>query len=290
MLATQGDTAGAFRAFEAGIALAESVESEPALASQLVRYAVHINMMQALWLALGTTDLAPEQAHHLYFRLRQIDLTPAFVHSLQYECAYGLLVINNINADPSKLAEAQTLSGERKGRGLGERLWTGLYCSFLGKPLRKLDKLTYLRLFQRQLAAAKLPYRESKQEHESLRREWEKLPAWDVATRILFPIYSRISARRDAVEAQLGACQIGLALNVYHQRFHRYPATLAELERTVGWPLPKDPFSGKAYVYRREGKDLLLYSWGPDLRDDGGRSTNLPSRTQKGDMVWRWQH
>jgi hypothetical protein len=45
-------------------------------------------------------------------------------------------------------------------------------------------------------------------------------------------------------------------------------------------------------VYRRIGKGYLLYSIGPDLKDDGGKPVDYgtakpPARQREGDIVWR---
>jgi hypothetical protein len=66
-----------------------------------------------------------------------------------------------------------------------------------------------------------------------------------------------------------------------------YPGSLADLRRVVGWPLPEDPFSGKPFVYRRKDSTYLLYSIGPDLKDDGGRQLTLFGWPRTGDIVWR---
>ena len=44
---------------------------------------------------------------------------------------------------------------------------------------------------------------------------------------------------------------------------------------------PVDPFTGKPLEYRREGDGFLIYSAGPDGRDDGG------SRDGSADLVIR---
>lgn len=51
-----------------------------------------------------------------------------------------------------------------------------------------------------------------------------------------------------------------------------YPATLGALVAD-GYmkKLPIDPYSGMAFGYRATGDDFLLYSWGLNLVDDGGR-------------------
>jgi hypothetical protein len=45
-----------------------------------------------------------------------------------------------------------------------------------------------------------------------------------------------------------------------------------------------DPFDGQPLRMKRDGKELLLYSIGPDLRDDGGA---WDPKSKEGDLVFR---
>jgi hypothetical protein len=69
--------------------------------------------------------------------------------------------------------------------------------------------------------------------------------------------------------AEIAGSGIFLALHAYHDRFHVYPASLDELRSKLGWALPDDPFSGRAFIYRVMGEGFVLYSVGPDMKDDG---------------------
>ena len=70
-----------------------------------------------------------------------------------------------------------------------------------------------------------------------------------------------------------------LALERYRQEKRAYPLTLDEL-KAGGYldALPADPYSDKPLSYRVTNGSFVLYSLGPDFRDDGGES----GRTQEG--------
>jgi hypothetical protein len=55
-------------------------------------------------------------------------------------------------------------------------------------------------------------------------------------------------------------------------RLLRLPATLDEISQAMLPDRPSDPFTGKPFVYKPDpdGKGFLLYSVGPDGKDDGG--------------------
>ena len=60
---------------------------------------------------------------------------------------------------------------------------------------------------------------------------------------------------------------------------------MEELEPRILSKLPKDPFTGKGYIYKRKGKGFIIYSLGDNLRDDGG--LRRKAREKDYDIVWK---
>jgi hypothetical protein len=60
---------------------------------------------------------------------------------------------------------------------------------------------------------------------------------------------------------------VALALEMLLRDKGAYPEKLSDLTDKA----PADLFSGKGLIYKREGLGYLLYSVGPDEKDDGGR-------------------
>ena len=75
-----------------------------------------------------------------------------------------------------------------------------------------------------------------------------------------------------AAETAVVLMRLELALQEYRKKAGRYPDRLEALAPAVLAAVPRDPFTGNPFVYRRTGARYLLYSVGPDLRDDGGRA------------------
>ena len=73
------------------------------------------------------------------------------------------------------------------------------------------------------------------------------------------------------------------ALAAFRAEKRQYPEKLAELVPSYLPAVPRDPFSGQAMKYRREGAGYVLYSVGVNRRDDGGRNTELPEEAGKWD-------
>lgn len=78
-----------------------------------------------------------------------------------------------------------------------------------------------------------------------------------------------------------------MTVAAYKDRLGNYPGTLAEASGRIGWRIPDDPFSGKSLIYKRQVQGCILYSIGPNLKDDGGTP---PAKDQSpydhGDIVW----
>jgi hypothetical protein len=88
--------------------------------------------------------------------------------------------------------------------------------------------------------------------------------------------------------ANLRLLRVELALREYHQQHDAYPATLQQLVPGELAAVPIDPFSEQPLRYRREGAAYVLYSVGPDLKDDHGTpiaSSRSISVSSTGDLV-----
>lgn len=81
-----------------------------------------------------------------------------------------------------------------------------------------------------------------------------------------------------------------LALRAYKLENGKYPAKLDDLVPGYIKKIPTDPFAVKGeYKYKSTGGSYLLYSIGPDCKDDGGKSVpkglRRPDMKAKGDLV-----
>ena len=77
-----------------------------------------------------------------------------------------------------------------------------------------------------------------------------------------------------------------LALQRYKADKDSYPDDLQELV-TAGYlgQLPDDVYSGKPLVYRKTADSFILYSFGENFKDDGGKP-----RTYSNDRPRLWGH
>ena len=152
----------------------------------------------------------------------------------------------------------------------------------VGRPLINLDEIRYLRYMESVMREARRPAREVTENLDRLAEEANRLPG---LTRSLLPAFSRAFEARDAAIARNALARLAISLEEYRAREGGYPASLAELE-AAGWKTGEDPFSGKAYRYRKEGNGFIVWSLGPDLDDDDGRGPD-PKRRKDYDVTFR---
>jgi hypothetical protein len=89
----------------------------------------------------------------------------------------------------------------------------------------------------------------------------------------LFPKH-RLSAfdEFDRQEQEFDLSKIAVVLELLRAENGSYPQRLDELRPTYLRAEPNDRYSGAPLIYRREGDGYVLYSVGPNGRDDGGVS------------------
>ncbi len=100
------------------------------------------------------------------------------------------------------------------------------------------------------------------------------------------PVFARARAAAGRCEATVEAVKAMLALERCRAANGSYPEMLAGAQG-FGCRFGDDPFSGKPFVYRRQGDGYVLYSIGDDLKDNGGKQAGKNTGQSGGtDVVW----
>jgi hypothetical protein len=95
--------------------------------------------------------------------------------------------------------------------------------------------------------------------------------------------YDKTISREARSLANLRLALTALALEQFRAAHgNRYPSALSELTPEYLAAAPVDPFDGKPLRYHTQGAGYMLYSIGPDLKDDGGARTDKKG----GDLVF----
>jgi len=86
-------------------------------------------------------------------------------------------------------------------------------------------------------------------------------------------------------EAVLGASQILAGLKLCQMQTGVFPDDLEQLVPGYLAALPDDPFSCQAFGYIKEGSGAIIYSVGPDMKDDHAEK-KLTRGLGEGDIVF----
>ncbi|MDO8588438.1 MAG: hypothetical protein Q7T82_15530 [Armatimonadota bacterium] len=118
------------------------------------------------------------------------------------------------------------------------------------------------------IANARKPYAVSK--------AWPRQPN-DPVSLLLCPVFGKARFAAVKNEAQNGILAVTLALRAYRLEHGKYPASLAEIAPGYLKKIPNDPFAaGGPLKYKPTGGKYVLYSLGPDCKDNGGASIGGP--------------
>jgi len=81
---------------------------------------------------------------------------------------------------------------------------------------------------------------------------------------------SSLSRTKGIYDVYLNCAKIFLALRIYKNKYGKYPEKLQSLVPIILPSLPLDPFSGKNYIYRKKKNGFIIYSVGPNGKNDKG--------------------
>lgn len=265
--------------------MARILEEEPMLINHLVRMTFLSQAAKTVSEVADLGSLNERQARRVFDELGKMSISESGKRAWMGERTLALHY-----SDPKRIGRMLTAQSTiaSVNPAAGDALY-GTLSGVYGQTALKGDLAIYLRYTRTQLDCSGLSYREARS--RGALEDPQDFPFYAVFTRMFCPLTSRLSVRRYQVEADVALAKALLAAMAYRDRYGAYPPSLGELESRLGWRLPKDPFSGGNLLYRPMGKGFIVYSVGPDLRDDGGRP--CPNQSvridDKGDIVLTWE-
>lgn len=284
ILAREGHADDALAACAANLRLTKAAD-DSSLVGTLVQYAVVAISFRSLDAILRDSQPSATACRSLAAQIAAFDFTGSLVEALKGERAAGISLFGKVRDSPDPVKSLRDLADESDD---GESSAPAPRQNLFVRWWLASDELTYLDLMERAISEAALPYREVVNIHPSVEESVDTLPRFPprLVTAILMPVYSRAQMARDRAVAILGLAEISLLLKAHRVEHGAYAESLEKLAGVNGRDLPTDPFSGKPFVYRRDGAGFLIYSWGPNLKDDGGVSP-APQERDEGDMAVR---
>ena len=116
---------------------------------------------------------------------------------------------------------------------------------------------------------------------------------YKILAKLLLPAISRAFLRIQDAEAARSLAILGCAFERHRIKHSSYPRSLESLDPSFLPNAVVDPFTGKNLLFtKRPDGSSLIYSVGPDLKDNGGEPMAAPSESKSenkgkgGDLIW----
>jgi hypothetical protein len=299
----QGQTAEAAADVVLAFRLGDSLQEDPYLIGQMVRYSCDAIALHALWEGLIDHRWSDEQLARFQDVLSRRDYAPGLVRAIECERNIAGYELERILADRfGRLQQLDTLGGNNSPSEAEEY---SSAISFLMpdgwfRQNQAQLMLSYQSLLDTARAAMKpTPRAQALKEAQALDEVADRFliqastptTPRNFLVRRLLPSLGKASqaAHRAITVAQMGA--VACALERHHRAHGRYPESLLDLRPATLKSLPDDWMSGQPFHYRRtEDGRFELWSVGPDGKDDGGiyRTRNRKNNSISEDRDWPW--
>ena len=255
---------------------ADALRNEPVLICQLVRFASIRISCETIQKICEAAPPNAEQYRSVESMLSDYEDRTPLVLALDGERLLGGEWAFNLLRNGS----AKTLTGIAGDEsGLGEVL-LGLYGAF--KPLSLADHAAYLRIMGEYTRSAQQPY--SPNEASVMDKKVGQMRSClHVVTAMIVPAIGRVKEVYWEMVAQMCVTRAGLAVLQDSKTQGAFPQTLESLKLKD----LNDPFSNGPLLYRPGPNGFILYSVGPDQKDNNG-SPKQKKQEGEWDIVWQF--
>jgi hypothetical protein len=260
----------------AALALARSLQAEPSLLSQSVRAGLIATAVDTWEQSVNRVASPQESLSDLMNTFKKMEEYEArgegSNRGLAGERATWIALLD----EPSKLLQAFSMPGLEIPADQREQTLARLN---KGGPLREQQR-DLDRTFERLMTARKASFPARLTADTVIQEQLaEAANKRTLLLGVLLPGFAGRSSKEAELLARLRLGLTAVALEQFHAAHNnRYPKDLSELA-TEFLPGPVlDPFDGQPLRYRANGSGYVLYSVGPDLRDDSGDRTSGKER------------
>jgi hypothetical protein len=267
MHAEEGNAEDAGRSVAAGLATGRSLDEEPICTSQLVRITCDAITLDALSHVLSRIALPPTMFEDLSGALRKSEDPEGMNRGFAGELCAGLRVFGAYQARPFSA-----------NRPITSTVWDA-------------DQREFLNFMRKALDATKLPPERRIAASRSMQSEANSLPNYCLVCALICPAMTHYMESDLHNVAVLRAARTALAVERYRQTDGKLPDKLDDLCPDLLDAVPADPFDGAPLRYKKLEKGYIVYSVGPDGKDDGGAEKDPKARPfgqpQPEDVVFR---
>ncbi|MEE3368329.1 MAG: hypothetical protein VX346_03185 [Planctomycetota bacterium] len=278
--AAQGHIAEAVTTINAMYRLADHTGREPVLVTALVTIAMEHMANNALQYLCTQTNFSLDDLQRVAWP--HTPLRELLSDALQMEEAFGLSAFCSLSEgrhDLSAVIEAGDVA-QVDSSGLADRATLALFRIFLLAP----DLTDYRETMQHQRTVAAQSYAQAQDAWDRLDVEFATQPR-GILTSLLVSGLRNCSEAVIRAETERRCAQVALAVYRYHLTTGNLPESLGQLSPAQMALVPSDLYTQEPLRMKQSGRDVLIYSVGPDLADDDG--ADVGGREQTGDLVFR---
>ena len=253
--AHRGDPHGAAESILTMFSLADSLENEPVLISQLVRFGNRSLGYGLTHELLPHVDFSDEDLHSLQLAVRAVDCREAIHRALIGERVIGIHIFRNPSGEG-----VSSIQGALTGLIVGGSQDLSLYLSLV---TRMIDAI------ERSWAEA----RDAEIEVDTKVKEVaaSKLGSMrHIMTMLFLPALSQVSRSGARGEAKQNGTDIAIAIERFRRKHGRLPENLDALVPDFLEKVPLDPFDDRPMRFKSADGVILIYSVGADGIDNGG--------------------
>ena len=300
---------------ELALRLADAIRTEPILISQLVRIAMIDRATQPVWEGLASQRWTTPQLEALQQKFQAMNFLADYVLAMRGERVMFSEEMREVADARLKSPVTQFLldvcwPGSWESN---DRLVASLYIALAPRGWFYWNRIFYAEEIRQQLIVPVNPEAQTVNleqfDHEQVIRDLHQKAHNLLAARVLaeflkFPFLKMNHCILKSVRAQTVAnlASLGCALERYRRAEGQFPETLELLKPRFMDKLPQDLINRQPLKYHRtpDGQ-FVLYSVGPDGKDDGGAyPVTQPAQTdsnsrpgddrtaEEGDWVWRY--
>jgi len=261
---------------------------EPFLIGMLVSISLETLAVRELEYFLTHAELSQEILAQIRLEWSS-SLQEVFIRSIRMEEAMGLLTFCTVGTGELPVTAVVELSGRDQPPLVSKfpilsSPWLVDDLTLFREVMRNVESFATLQLFPLTVGLTSMRSLEEKVDNARWRAP---------LTTVISPSYRSVYLAIAKAEAYRRVAVAGLAVYRYALRHNRLPKTLAELVPDELPFVPMDPADGHPLRARLASKDeLILYSLGPDVKDDGGRPLKFDAKKGvfEGDVrfVVRW--
>ncbi len=141
------------------------------------------------------------------------------------------------------------------------------YRIFQYRPLLKREAAFYLDIKTRGLKLLELPFFQASVEAKKIEEELKNQVRKYLLAPSITVSFQRILESQSEYMAHLQVLKMFYAIQIFKEKTGKYPEKLNELVPVLK-QIPPDPFTGNDFVYKKQKNGFIIYSLGPNLKDD----------------------